>query len=415
MRILFLDHPQFTSGSHFLWHGLNENLPAGSVVAYPHIPTHYSADEMNLDDLEWFREMEGYVRNGARPQGIPPFAPGEGLTGGNQKIIKRYEASKKFRPPDNIPSEQYIRDELAAGRFSLIILANSHRVPTIALGRLRDSLGNLPPIVYYDAGERDELNEHWVHAFRPALVFKQILTPSVEARGLSVPIANYKFKLLPLPLSSPILDMDSPMGIPMQWFRKNDDPLDKLFDVFYRMGPTWPGREPVLTMLDALCQEKGLVTTGLATYTNYHVVLSRSRMAVTMRGSGRDTQRYWEIPLYKTLMVSDGTMGCIHPYPFEDGKTAVFYSSINDLRMKLLRYMPRNGPNEAELQAIARAGKDHLWKYHSTGARAVFFLERVREYIGISDAETEAAVERWKRDHKWDSRPWRGPVAGGNL
>lgn len=417
MRILFLDHPQFTSATFFLWHGLNEILAPGSVVLHPNIPTHFDADAVNFDDLPWFRDMTGQVARKELPWGVPPFAPGEELAGGGQKVVKRYEAARRFKPPDRIPEETEIASMLNSGDFSLVILGNSHRVPTIALGRLRERVKAMPPIVYYDAGERDELNEHWVHVFRPRLTFKQILTPEVGKRGLTTKIPSYDFKILPLPLSSPLVGTNEhfPVGIPIHWFRDNDDPLDKLFDIFYSMGPTWDGRATVIRMLDALTKETGAATVGTVTYKNYHVVVSRSRMAVTMRGSGRDTQRYWEIPLYKTLMLADGTMGAIHPYPFEDGKTAVFYRSLEDLREKVVRYLPRQGRMEEERHAIARAGKEHLWKYHSTGARAVFFLERIKEHLGIIDSDADSAINRWKNDHKLDERAWPGPVEGGNF
>lgn len=420
MKILFLDHPQFTSASFFLWHGLNEVLPRGSVLAYPHIPTHYDEDAVNFGDLPWFVEMSDRARRGELPPGVPPFAPDEGLTGGGQMFTKRYESSMRFAPPSSPPTEESVASGLGAGEFSLVVLSNSHRVPTIALGRLRDRARGMPPVVYYDAGERDELNEHWVHVFRPSLVFKQILTPAVAARGLSVPIRGYGLRMLPLPLSSPIVGRSEPFvaGLPIQWMRDNDDPLEKLFEVFYSMGPTWEGRAPVVAMLDSLCRERGLSTVGNVTYKNYHIVLSRSRVAVTMRGSGRDTQRYWEIPLYKTLMLADGTMGCLHPYPFEDGRTAVFWKSLEDLREKVLRYAPKGVPAqmEAERLAISRAGKDHLWRYHSTGSRAIFFLERVREHLpGVVDGPADAAISRWKEGYGWDGRPWEGPASGGVL
>lgn len=420
MKILFLDHPQFTSASFFLWHGLNEVLSKWSVLAYPHIPTHYNEDMVNFGSLPWFSEMRDRALRGELPSGVPPFAPGEDLTGGGQMVTKRYESSRRFAPPGSPPTEDSVVASLSSGEFSLIVLSNSHRVPTIALGRLRERARALPPIVYYDAGERDELNEHWIHVFRPSLVFKQILTPAVAARGLSVPIKGYGLRMLPLPLSSPIVGRGEHFvaGIPIEWMRDNDDPLEKMFDVFYSMGPTWEGRAPVLSMLDALCRDRGLSTIGNVTYKNYHLVLSRSRTAVTMRGSGRDTQRYWEVPLYKTLMLADGTMGCLHPYAFEDGKTAVFWRSVDELREKVLRYAPRaaGSAEEQERLAISRAGKEHLWKYHSTGSRAVFFLDRVKESLpGVVDGAADEAVSRWKQTFGWDGRPWQSPAIGGEL
>jgi hypothetical protein len=418
MRILFLDHPQFTSGSYLLWHGLNEVLGPGAVIVHPHIPTHYDADVLDLRAQPWFHEMEAAVSRRDLPQGIPAFAPGEGLTGGGETLLKRYSPGLKFPPPPEPASEERVAQELDAGRFDLAVLSNSHRVPTLALARLRRRVRTMPPIVYYDAGERDELNEHWIHVFRPHLVFKQILTPEVEARGLSVPIPGYALRMLPLPLSSPLADNPSETrmgGRLMAEFQQMDGPDSKAYDVFHWMGPTWPGRPPVVAALDRLCAERKLATSGSAEPAAYHRILATCRVAVTMRGSGRDTHRYWEIPLYRTLMLADGTMGCLHPYAFEDGKTAAFWLTLDDLLSKVVSFAERGGPRGSDRERIAAAGKAHLRTYHTTGSRAVFFLERVGEHVKALDPAARAAVDRWKESRAWDGRPWRSPAVGGLL
>lgn len=413
MRILFLDHPQFTSGSYFLWHGLNEVLGSEAVVLYPYIPTHYDADRFDVREQPWFQEMDAAVTKGELPEGIPKFAPGEGLTGGGQFEIRHYEQGRKFASPNEPPSEGKILLELEEGRFDLVILSNSHRVSTIALGRLKQRVKTLPPIVYYDAGERDELNEHWVHVFRPQLVFKQILTPEVEARGLSVQIPGYMLRMLPLPLSSPIADNPTGRIGPAfsEIYQKLDGIDSKIFDIFFWLGSTWPGRAPTLSALEEFCRNRKIEWVGCMGNALYHVVLAISKIALTMRGSGRDTQRYWEIPLYRTLMLSDGTMGCLHPYAFEDGKTASFYNSIDELLGKIDFFLKE----KKAADRIASAGKEHLRKYHTTGSRAVFFLERVSEYLGVTDEKTRAIIGRWKEAKAWDERSWKSPAVGGNL
>lgn len=413
LKILFLDHPQFTSGSQWLWQGLTEILGPESVAVYPYIPTHYDALRVNLSDLSWFREMEAIAERGELPAGIPPMAPGERITGG-QTEIPRYRYLKPIPLGPDITEAQAVQ-MLNAGYFQLIVLANSHRVPTIALARLRERVKSLPPIVYYDAGERDELNEHWVHAFRPKLVFKQILTPAVLSKGLSVKIHGYTLTMLPLPLSSPMVDWPSvSIGLTeIGLLRQMDEPYSKILDVFHSMGPTWPSRPGVVAALDEFCHAKRLNWVKAATYENYMLLLAKSRVAVTMRGSGRDTQRYWEIPCFRTLMLADGTMGCFHPYAFEDGKTASFYSSLGELLEKVERYAL--GGAEAERDRIALAGKEHLARYHTTAARAVFFLDRVQEYLGAVDPVAMDSVARWKASKGWDERDWRSPALGGNL
>ena len=125
-----------------------------------------------------------------------------------------------------------------------------------------------------------------------------------------------------------------------------------------------------------------------------------------MRGSGRDTTRYWEIPLYQTALVSDGTIGCIHPYPFEDRKTAFFYRSTGEL----IDILGRNMKNDREMLEVAEAGQKHLEKYHSTAARAVFFLDILNKELNFFDPPLAASISEWKSKRKWEDRSWEGPV-----
>jgi hypothetical protein len=420
-RILLLDHPQFTSATYYLWHGLKEleDLYSQhlSVSAYPYIPTHYDEDRFNLRDLAWFNQLDELVENSKKhsaklPDGIPPFQAGETLTSQGETAMYRGILWRTFKKSGVIADEDALVAALKNGEFHLIVLGNSHRVPTIVLARLRERVPNLPPIVYFDAGERDELNEHWIHVFRPNLVFKQILTPEVKAKGLSAPIPGYQLRIHPLPLSSPIVGCPeaSLEGLSFGWLRENSRKSVKMLPVFYALGDTWPERANVTQALDALVLRNNLSRVKRCSYLNYHYLMAKSRMAVTMRGSGRDTNHYWEIPLYHTAMISDGTMGCIHPYPFEDGKTAIFYRSIPELVEIVESNLSEDGYAAGELNRIARNGQEHLERYHSTAARAVFFLDVLQKELNFQDAGLATSLLHWKSNSRWDGRPWEGPV-----
>jgi hypothetical protein len=418
-RILLLDHPQFTSCTFYLWHGLREIEEAypGSfeVAAYPYIPTHYDDTSFKLSDMPWFRWLSGLVeewkRNpGSLPYGIPPFQPTETLTSlDTNEILRSQTTPRLFHKRNLLPDEDAVVRQIQEGRFDLIVLGNSHRVPTILLSRLKARVGSLPPVIYLDAGERDEFNEHWVHVFRPDLVFKQILTPAVKAHGLTTPIGGYTLKMYPLPLSSPIVDQNLEyFRIPIQWLRafSNYKVNPKVFPIIYHMGATWPDRAPVMATLDQWVeQSKCSIGRGGSTGP-YHLLLAMSRMGVSMRGSGRDTTRYWEIPLYQTALVSDGTMGCIHPYPFEDRKTAFFYRSIPEL----LDIINRNMKDDREMSDVAARGQAHLQKYHSTASRAVFFLDILDKELGFQDQILRSSLDHFKSSRGWENRSWEGPV-----
>lgn len=418
-RILLIDHAQYTSATYYLWQGLRElekMYPEHlSVSCYPYIPTNYDEDRFDFRRLPWFNWLTDLVESSKRnvaelPYGIPRFHPTEHLTSQNETFIHRGFPWLKLEKKNLIEDEDSAVREFEVKGFDLVILGNSHRIPTILLGRLRERVKNFPPIIYFDAGERDELNEHWIHVFRPAVVFKQILTPEVMKKGLSLKIPDYTLRMYPLPLSSPLVDQDIQIeGLPIQWLRKNSDGSkndSKILQVFYGLGSTWPDRAEVTRVLDGLVIKHNLSRVKNGSYLNYNYILSRSRMAVTMRGSGRDTNHYWDIPLYKTAMVSDGTMGCIHPYPFEDGKTALFYRSIKELTEVVESHL--NLPGDVE--RIGEAGQRHLEKYHSTAARAVFFMDVLIKELNFADQGLIGALSGWKSTKQWDGRLWEGPV-----
>lgn len=415
-RILLLDHPQYTSATFYLWHGLKEleALYPGdiSVSCYPFIPTNYDEMAYDYSTLEWFLRLSQFVedcKSGKEklPYGIPPFQPDEYLTAQREIYIKKAFLWSSFKKENVIETEEQAVRQLNEHEFDLIVLGNSHRVPTILLARIKERVSQLPPIIYFDAGERDELNEHWVHVFQPALTFKQILTPAVKAKGLSATPGGYAFKIYPLPLSSPLVDKKVAIeGLDLQWLRGYSRVTSKFLQVFYSMSNTWGDRENVTKAIDQLTIKRDLSRVKGCHYPAYHYLLAHSRMGVTMRGSGRDTTRYWEIPLYKTAMVSDGTMGCIHPYPFEDKKTALFYRSIDELTELLGVRIDA----ASDVEAIAIAGQEHLEKYHSTVARAVFFLDILNKELNFSDPGLSKATDDWKAKKKWDGQPWEGPV-----
>ena len=422
-RILFLDHPEPTFGSSFLWHGLKEleRKSQGSIemTLYPYLPTHFEAERFDLRELPWYWWLADLVRKskyGGEPlsYGIPQFGMNENLTyTGKVNDIAFSTPRLRFPETNIIYDEDHIVSEMQQRPFDLIVLGNSHRVPTILLSRLKERMRKLPPIIYLDAGERDELNEHWVHVFRPAVIFKEHLTPAVEARGLTVKIPNYKFKIYPLPLSQPIANHASLVdtGGTNLGALQTISTVMKERQVFYWLGPTWPLRKKALDVLDSLMKRKGEAVSSVEDYPEYHRMLALSRMGVSMRGSGRDTTRYWEVPLYRTVLVADGTMGCIHPHAFEHEKNALFYKTLQELEGIVERNMS-DYPLLGDLEPIARAGQEHLKRYHSSLARAIFFLERIQENVDILDGDILATLRRVKVDLGWDDQiPWRSPVS----
>lgn len=102
----------------------------------------------------------------------------------------------------------------------------------------------------------------------------------------------------------------------------------------------------------------------------YYQEIAASRIAVSIRGGGWMTPRYFEIAGMGTMLVSERPEILI-PDNFADRRQAVFCKpDLSDLDT-LLRYYMRH---DAEREAIAAEGYAHLLKYHTCERRADYFL-----------------------------------------
>ncbi len=378
IKILFLDHPQIDLGAFNLYNGLCEVLGPENVIVFPFKKIYHGIfDDCKGGYLDFLRHI---IKTEPLPYGIPPFQPNEDIVNGWPNVFEK--SNYVIQPIQKEYTEDEIISMVRAGTFPFIILASSHRANTIALARIRDKLGGLdklPPIVYVDNGERDELNEHWVHVFHPKVIFKLVLTP----RELLRMREKYGWELFPLPHSSSLANKDIRSLISNQYIKDlHREVLDyitfdgtyKVIDFYYGLGDSYENRIPLRDILGRYASSStnivGVRKTGW--YDEYLNFMAHSKMVISMRGSARETSRYWEIPLFKSIMICDGTMGCIHPHPFENEKTAVFYDE-SDLENvpKLIEYYMLN---DKERTRIANAGYEHLMKYHTNKARAEYFL-----------------------------------------
>ncbi|GKS59008.1 hypothetical protein YTPLAS18_25350 [Nitrospira sp.] len=112
-------------------------------------------------------------------------------------------------------------------------------------------------------------------------------------------------------------------------------------------------------------------------FEEYHDLLARSKIALSIRGGGFDTVRYWEIVASKALLVSEEPDICI-PHNFEHGKHAVFCKSdLSDL-MDLVKAFTWD---DAAREGLAEEGYRHLLRHHTCERRAEYFLDLCRRYI----------------------------------
>lgn len=106
-------------------------------------------------------------------------------------------------------------------------------------------------------------------------------------------------------------------------------------------------------------------------FEDHYQLLGRSKMGLSIRGSGFDTVRYWEVVASKTLLISENPSITI-PNNFEHEKHAIFCRpDLSDLVDLVKRYVR----DDSERTRIADAGHAHLLKYHTCEQRALQFLE----------------------------------------
>jgi hypothetical protein len=106
------------------------------------------------------------------------------------------------------------------------------------------------------------------------------------------------------------------------------------------------------------------------TWADYMQALSSSRIAVSVRGDGFDTYRYWEIPYAGALLLAE-TPRTVIPDNFADGVEAVFAEPdrLCDEARRLL--------DSQATEPIAAAGRARLTGAHLSRHRAEVVLERL--------------------------------------
>ena len=143
-------------------------------------------------------------------------------------------------------------------------------------------------------------------------------------------------------------------------------------------GMTHPLRGKVL---DEIRSVQGIIKAdGTIAYREYLNEIALSKIGVSMGGHGnlnRNPNRHWEIPSYRTMLLCENPM-IRYPHPFEDGKTCVFFNPTmdGDVKQKIEYYIN----HDQEREKIANAGHELLKTYHTTAARAKYFLNICRKY-----------------------------------
>lgn len=337
-KVLMLADPELDNLAYMMFDGLSKVLGAENVMVYPYI--RYFQGGIDC----W--HITNFLRGYTQPPGY---------------AVKHGTPEKSF-------------EELAGmiEEFDFVYLSSARTCAVNALHMFKMHCGDkLPPLVFSDGEDHQNLQviEAVKRYFNPAVCFKRELLPrDLEAR---------KFPLYPLPFSA-VTDNLVP------------DSPDKDIDVFALFGSTHPIREELARLISSKLAEKYKVHVGvtrqnpnrvsipvLAQYKQYHELMSRAKINIVARGEGYDTVRRFEAPCYSGLVMSDN-IPIITPYPFKDGEHIVyFHNSLSGLTGLIENFLAC----DENRQRIGKAGREHCMKYHTTEARARYFLEKIEENI----------------------------------
>lgn len=145
-----------------------------------------------------------------------------------------------------------------------------------------------------------------------------------------------------------------------------EPPGDDLHDVAFLVRGTSPVRARVLTALDALGLR--VATGGDLSWREYMDTIARSRVAISVRGLGYDTMRYWEIPYAGTALLAE-TPRIVIPDNFRDGEEALF-APVHELAARVEAALARS-------DELAARGREALLARHTSVHRAQAILARL--------------------------------------
>lgn len=353
-RILMLAHPETDYLAYMMYDGLYKVLGKDNLAVYPFI-RHYQG---GIDD--WY-----ILDDGKKGYTIPSLQMNS-----HESIDRSFEDLVI-----NIHS------------FDIIYMSSGRTYARKALDQFIAICGrnNLPPIIFSEGEDYQDLItiRNIKQKYNPLVCFKRELLQS--------DIGKYPdlHPLHPLPFSA-ITDNLPP-----------DNP-NKDIDVFAVFGNTYPLRENIVRkILSSHLPEKYNVTIDIINHKDvpemitpwgdkrkdatYHLIphskyldhMSRAKINIVARGWGYDTIRRFEAQCFSGLVISDN-LPIITPDPFIDNVHITYYNNdLSDL-INRIEYI-LNADNER--RRVGMGGRNHCMKYHTTEARARYFINKVEQKI----------------------------------
>ena len=334
-KVLFLRDPESDLGVTFLYYGLNRLLGDDNVIDFPYDSSYHGCQT-------WWKR------------------PGE---------EKDYDTSPMSWMAEGVGGENLtfedVIDRVRTKWFDVIVLSSPRLVAVETLYKIQNELQSIDiPVVFVDAQDGSNFDWDIYDDSQAKLMFKRELFKSCD----DVKSAT----VYPLPFSGPLGGYPDLSGI------------ERTCDVFFSLGKTWPIREDLYAELSLVKDDFNLhlhmtdndpQSERLSWY-EYIVAMAGSKIAISARGWGWDTCRYWEIPLTGALMLCDRVAINI-PHPFVEDEHIVCYDDAKDCIRKIKELLA----DDERRERIAAAGKAHALEFHTCKARAQYFVDTINGAI----------------------------------
>lgn len=335
---------------------------------------------------------------------------------GNNRVVD-FPLKPAYHQPDRrvhyipqVPAHPYQQNDIVAflqGRqFDLAILSSPRPGVMATFESLRRRV-SFPPMVLFDGEDDAFVRQNAWNDSRSVLYFKRELKLPTES-GIRVRwqhwmggsrLPKWRDRLFPLPLSvaleqvpeiqpcERVVDVSYVARVSHQKRKQAVDALTEAPGIRFEGGVYAEATDRRSKLVTGFPQvwaklmgdpvipihERGEKLSPQA----YYDLLMRSKMALSIRGGGFDTLRYWEIVATKTLLLSEQPDIEI-PNNFVHGKHALFFKpDLSDL-IDLVRTYAKD---EGARTAMAQAGYDHLMRYHTCERRAEYVLDICRRLM----------------------------------
>lgn len=287
-------------------------------------------------------------------------------------------------------NEKNEEEVLEAAKDADLIIAHSLRSHSLrSLDKIISYLGKNPGNIVVACGEDHSfINHEIIEKYSPLCYFKRELDCKYS---LSEYKKAYGVDVLPLPFAS------FTRGFP------DVDDTQKRDNFFLSLGNT----NPIRNLLLGKCLEANISNSYIATDGNnpirrdhplgsrmeqmlpwdqYIVRQAQAKVGAICVGFGRDTLHMMELLAFEVAALYMDTE--IHyPYPFKNDEHCVYFNRDCSDVGALIRHLLEN---DEYRRGIARAGRDHCRRYHSTKARATYLTEIAMKIIGGEKIDSEA-------------------------